>query len=204
MVMFWVSLKRMICMPESFEVEVKVPITDSEKMKQKLLDSGARMLNSEIQIDTYFDHPCRTFEDTDEAVRVRTRRPLDELEIDSSHTLNELTYKGPKIDKETKTRLEYSVGINDVDSLSSILESLGFESVVKVTKKRTFFDLRDITISIDDVEEVGLFLELESIAHQTDEMESAKRTIFEVLDELGIDPKQSVRESYLELYMDRR
>jgi adenylate cyclase class 2 len=191
-------------MSESYEVEVKVPITDSEAMKQKLLDSGARMLNSEVQIDTYFDHPCRTFEETDEAVRIRTRRPLDELEPDSSHAQNELTYKGPKIDKKTKTRLEYSVGIDNMDSLSSILKSLGFERVATLTKKRTFFDLRDITLSIDDVEQVGLFLELESIAHQKDELESAKRTIFELLDELGIDPKQSVRESYLWLYMDRR
>ncbi|MHA2351577.1 MAG: class IV adenylate cyclase [Candidatus Thorarchaeota archaeon] len=191
-------------MSESFEVEVKVPITDSEVMKQKLLKSGAKMMNSEVQIDTYFDHPCRKFLETDEAVRVRTRRPLAELKLDTSHSPNELTYKGPKIDKTTKTRLEYSVGINDADSLSSILESLSFTPVATITKKRTFFDLRDITISIDDVEQVGLFLELESIAYDRVEMESAKATIFELLDELGIDSKQSVRESYLEIYMDRR
>ncbi len=191
-------------MSETFEVEVKVPITDSEVMKQKLLDSGARMLNSEVQIDTYFDHPCRTFLETDEAVRVRTRRPLDDQELESSFSPNELTYKGPRIDEKTKTRLEYTVGITDTDSLSSILESLDFKHVAAVTKKRTFFDLRDITISIDEVEQVGLFLELESIAHSKDEMESAKKTIFEVLDELGIDSKQSLRDSYLEMYLDRR
>ncbi len=189
-------------MSETFEVEVKVPITNSEEMKQKLLDSGAIMLNSEIQLDTYFDHPCRTFKETDEAVRVRTRRPLEGQELDSSHAQNELTYKGPKIDKKTKTRAEYSVGIDETDPLSAILESLGFEPVATVKKKRTFFDLRDITISIDDVEQVGLFLELESIAHQKVEIESAKRTIFELLEELGIDSDQSVRDSYLEMYMD--
>lgn len=191
-------------MLESFEVEVKVPIMSSEEMKQKLLDSGASQLNSEVQVDTYFDHPCRTFQETDEAVRVRTRKPLDDAELDLSHAPNELTYKGPKIDQKTKTRLEYSVDINDFNAITAILENLGFKSVATVTKKRTFYNLREITISIDDVEHVGLFLELESIVHEKSEVESAKRTIFELLDELGIDPNQSVRESYLELYLDRK
>jgi len=191
-------------MLESFEVEVKVPITDAEEMKQKLFDSGANQLNGEVQVDTYFDHPCRTFHDTDEAVRVRTRRPLDDAELDLSHALNELTYKGPKIDQKTKTRLEYSVEINDVNAMTAILENLGFKSVAKVSKKRTFYNLHEITISIDDVEHVGLFLELESIVHKKSELESAKMTIFNLLDELGIDSGQSVRESYLEIYLDRK
>jgi adenylate cyclase class 2 len=93
------------------------------------------------------------------------------------------------------------VRIDDTDSLSAILESLGFKRVGNITKKRKFYSLREITISIDDVESVGLFLELESIAHGKKEMESAKRAIFELLDELGFDPAQSIRESYLELFM---
>ena len=147
-------------MSETFEVEVKVPITDAEVMKQKLHNIGAKTLNSEIQIDSYFDHPCRSFEESDEAIRVRTRRPIDDRELDPSHALNELTYKGPKIDKKTKTRLEYSVAVDDTETLSSILESIGFKAVATVTKKRTFYDFRGITISIDDVEQVGLFQNL--------------------------------------------
>jgi adenylate cyclase class 2 len=199
--MLRVYSKRMICMSESFEVEVKAPIEDIEMMTRKLVESGAKELNSEVQIDTYFDHPCRTFVKTDEAVRVRTRRPLNEQGLATSHAPNELTYKGPKLDKKTKTRIEYSVGIDNTDQLTFILESLDFKPIAKVVKKRTFFELRAITISIDDVEDVGLFLELESIAHQKDEMKSAKKAIFKILGELGIDEKQIIRDSYLEMYM---
>ncbi|MFX1605957.1 MAG: class IV adenylate cyclase [Promethearchaeota archaeon] len=191
-------------MSESFEVEVKVPIEDIELMARKLAEAGAKELNSEVQIDTYFDHPCRTFVRTDEAVRVRTRSSLNEQELSTSHVLSEFTYKGPKLDQKTKTRVEYSVGIDNTDYLTSILERLDFKPIAKVVKKRTFFNLRAITISIDDVEDVGLFLELESIAHQKEEMESAKRAIFKLLDELGIDAQQTIRDSYLEMYMAGR
>ena len=191
-------------MSEIFEVEVKVAVDDKRVMRKKLIESGAEVLNSEVQIDIYFDHPCRTFVETDEAVRIRTRSPLEDEGPSTSHVPKELTYKGPKIDKTTKTRIEYSVGIDDADQLTSILESLGFTPIAKITKRRTFFELRGITITIDDVEGVGLFLELESIAHQKKEMESAKRVIFELLDELGIDAKQTIRDSYLEMYMAGR
>ncbi|MFW9974357.1 MAG: class IV adenylate cyclase [Candidatus Thorarchaeota archaeon] len=191
-------------MSESFEVEVKVAIEDIELMTRKLVDSGAKELNSEVQIDIYFDHPCRTFVKTDEAVRVRTRSPLNKHGIETSHAPNELTYKGPKLDKETKTRVEYTVGTDNADQLTSILESLGFKPIAKITKRRTFFNLRNITISVDDVEDVGLFLELEFLAYQKEEMELAKKNIFELLGELGIDAKQSIRDSYLEMYMAGR
>lgn len=191
-------------MAESYEVEVKVPIADIEMMEQKLLALGARFLNAEVQIDTYVDHPCRAFGKTDEAVRVRTRQPVGNTKPAPSRSINELTYKGPKVDKKTKTRLEYTVGIDDTDSLSAILESLGFKRVGKIIKKRKFYSLREITISIDDVESVGLFLELESIAHSKKEMESAKKTIFDLLDELGFDPRQSIRDSYLQLFMHKQ
>jgi adenylate cyclase class 2 len=152
----------------------------------------------------YFDHPCRTFVETDEAIRARTRKPLDKQELNMTFAANEFTYKGPKLDEKTKTRVEYSVGIDDTDQLTLILESLSFKPIAKVTKKRTFFNLRDITISIDDVENVGIFLELESIAHHKDEMESAKSVIFEILEGLGIDANQTIRDSYLEMYLDGR
>jgi len=191
-------------MSESFEVEVKVAIDDIDEMRQKLIDLGAKVLNSEVQIDMYYDHPCRTFVKTDEAIRIRTRSPLNNQRLATSFAPNELTYKGPKLDETTKTRVEYSVGIDDTDQLNFILESLSFKPIATVTKKRTFFEHRNTTISIDDVEDVGIFLELESIAHKKDEMESAKRVIFEILEELGIDAEQTIRDSYLEMYMDRR
>jgi adenylate cyclase class 2 len=191
-------------MAESYEVEVKVPIADIEMSETKLLASGAKFLNSEVQVDIYFDHPCRKLGKTDEAVRVRTRRPLDTTKLAPSRSFNELTYKGPKIDKKTKTRLEYTVGIDDTDSLSAILQSLGFKRVGTIIKKRKFYSFGEITVSIDDVESVGLFLELESIAHGKKEMELAKKAIFDLLDELGFDPQQSIRDSYLQLFMYKK
>ncbi len=189
-------------MGDTYEVEVKISIVSYKEMEKKILNVGAIKINKEVQIDSYFDHPCRTFQETDEALRVRLRKPLSREEPGSSADLVELTYKGPKIDSTTKTRIESSVKLNDAEEITSILENLGFKLVAKITKKRQFFSLSAITISIDDVEDVGLFMELESIAN-IDEIDNARENIFTVVKELGLDPTQSIRESYLELYLNR-
>jgi adenylate cyclase class 2 len=188
-------------MGETYEVEVKVSIDSLEDMEHRILNIGAKMINKEIQIDSYFDHPCRTFQETDEALRVRLRKPFDVEKREISTDLVELTYKGPKIDTTTKTRLESSVELNNAEEITFILENLGFKLVAKITKKRQFFSLPATTISIDDVEDVGLFLELESIARTKDELARTKENIFNLMKDLGLDITQSIRESYLELYL---
>ena len=188
-------------MGETYEVEVKVSIDNIEEMEDRIIHLGAKRINKEVQIDSYFDHPCRTFQETDEALRVRLRQPIDPEE--TATDLVELTYKGPKIDSTTKTRIESSVNLNNAEEITIILENLGFTLVAKVTKKRQFFSLPGMTISTDDVEDVGIFLELESIAKNIDELADAREYIFKIMRDLGLDISQSIRESYLELYLDR-
>ena len=189
-------------MGDTYEVEVKIAIDSYDEMEQRILNVGAEKINREVQIDSYYDHPCRTFQDTDEALRVRSRQPLGKEEADSRNGLVELTYKGPKIDSTTKTRIESSAMLNDSVEITSILENLSFKLVANVTKKRQFFSLPSITISIDDVEDVGLFMELESVVKIKD-VDHARENIFTLMEKLGLDPSQSIRESYLELYMKR-
>jgi adenylate cyclase class 2 len=187
---------------ESYEVEVKVPIDDEKGIMRTLLNAGGTQLNSEIQSDTYFDHPCRSFSQTDEAIRIRVREPADNHPlISSKHSSIELTYKGPKIDKTTKTRVEYTSGISDVKATTSILHHIGFKHVATIKKHRTFFELDGITVSIDNVEGVGTFIELEIIADSKKEMQHARDRILSLVRSLSLDPTRMVRESYLELYL---
>ncbi|MHA2359064.1 MAG: class IV adenylate cyclase [Candidatus Thorarchaeota archaeon] len=188
-------------MGETYEVEVKVAIDSYEEMEERILKLGAKKINREEQIDSYYDHPSRTFHDTDEALRVRSRLAIENEQVDSTRGLVELTYKGPKIDSTTKTRIEASVSLDDSEEMKTILENLSFKLVATVTKKRQFFTLPTMTISIDEVEDVGLFMELESVV-KTKEVDAAREEIFSTMKKLGLDPSQSIRASYLELYVN--
>ncbi len=189
----------------TYEVEVKVPVTDLHNVVSRLTQLGASEIKREIQRDDYFDHPCRSFEATDEAVRVRHSVPISEtgLREDSTHGSGEITYKGPKIDTKTKTRIEQSVNVGSVEDARKLLSYLGFKHVATVSKRRVFYQLHDIVVSTDDVAEVGIYIELEKIVLGKELVESARNEVLGLVRRLGLDPATSVRESYLELLLKK-
>lgn len=111
-------------------------------------------------VDTYYRHPQRDFAQTDEAFRLRF---VGEQ--------NFMTYKGPKLDAETKTRHEEEVRFADGpearQSCEEIICHLGFEPVATVTKHRITCELErdgfDVEIVLDQVEGLGPFVEIEIV-----------------------------------------
>ncbi|MFN3527558.1 MAG: class IV adenylate cyclase, partial [Candidatus Altarchaeaceae archaeon] len=115
------------------EVEVKAKIKNYEKFMKTLEKINAKFIKEEIQTDFYFNHPSRNFEETDEALRVR--------KINNKFYL---TYKGKKIDNETKTRNEFS-SICD-EKIFDILRELGFRNVAKIEKHRIYYSYKNFEI----------------------------------------------------------
>jgi adenylate cyclase class 2 len=187
------------------EVEIKIPISTHgfENIQEKIQKLGGKYLNSELQQDTYYDHPCKSFQESDEAVRVRSRIPITNEELITDHTSSELVYKGPKLDTKSKTRLEISIAIPDSSTAKSMLEQLGFRKLATIVKKRVFFKQELTTICLDDVEEVGTFMELERLVSPEEELEPVRKQLFNIVKNLGIKTEESVRESYLELYLEK-
>ena len=98
------------------ELEVKVPCEDLDGLERRLKEMGAVHLEDLGQMDQYFSHPGRDFGATDEALRLR--RENDRTVI---------TYKGPKLDKDTKLREEIELSVEDLDRMSLILRRLGLD-----------------------------------------------------------------------------
>ncbi|NWF94957.1 MAG: class IV adenylate cyclase [Candidatus Thorarchaeota archaeon] len=184
------------------EVEVKLPVQADRVagLCARLEALAARRLNEEDHEDIYFAHPTRSFAQTDEALRLRKRIPVDAT---VPVPLPQLTYKGPKLDKTTKTRQESTVEVSNSESLLEILESLGFRRMGTVRKHRVFYDLDGTVVSLDRVDQVGTFVEVEMIARDESEVPRARERVFTVIKSLNLNPADSVRESYLELLLAR-
>ncbi|MDD2666090.1 MAG: class IV adenylate cyclase [Methanocellales archaeon] len=173
------------------EVEIKLPLKDKEVARRKLKELGAHPIGAEKQMDIYYNAPHRNLAETDEALRIRFSK-------DAS-----LTYKGPKLDKMSKTREEIVVSIADADQTSAILKALGFDEVARITKHRETYRLNDFMIMIDNVFGLGTFMEIEASVPKEGDYRSAQDRIFGLLDRLGLKKEDTIRESYLELILDR-
>jgi adenylate cyclase class 2 len=172
------------------EVEVKAR-ADHEKVRPILKKIGAVKVKTEIQSDTYFAAPHRDFAKTDEALRIRS---LDGQSV--------VTYKGPKLDKVSKTREEFETPIDEV-IFTKILHALGFKEAGVVRKTREVYEAEEINVSLDSVESLGEFLEVEIMAESEKELETARHKLFDFLKQFGFGEKDSIRVSYLEMVLEK-
>ncbi len=179
-----------------YEVEQKFRVSSFASVVAALAAQGIALGEPVEQVDCYYRHPQRDFAQTDEAFRLR-----------SVGEQNFLTYKGPKLDQETKTRLEEEVRLADGpearESCDAIIRHLGFEPVATVTKHRRIATTQQggftAEIALDDVAGVGQFVEIE-ISVETDGIDIAKQALADLAQELSLTEVE--RRSYLELLLD--
>ena len=179
-----------------YEVEQKFPVADMAALEAKLDALGADVRAAQVEVDRYFAHPARDFAKTDEALRIRRKGPD-----------NFMTYKGPKIDKTTKTRQEIELPLGPGEASAAdwnqMLEVLGFVAVGEVRKSRRkariVWQGRHVEGSLDEVDRLGTFAELELVV-EADGVEAAKACIATLAEALGL--ARSERRSYLELLLD--
>ena len=175
------------------EIEVKASVEDPKQLERSLIEFGATPIGIETQADTYYNAPYRDFGKTDEALRIR---------VEDGKSV--LTYKGPKMDKVSKTRKEVETEIKDIDGMGDILSSLGFFPVATVSKKRKNFRIGDFFISLDEVRDLGHFIEVEISVKDSRNFQEKVESIFKFMGKLGINRESSIRKSYLEMILEKK
>jgi adenylate cyclase class 2 len=183
-----------------YEVEVKVR-ADHDAVRERLDELDAQRVGRVTQEDTYYDAPHREFAETDEALRVRRETSQEEpTQDDTRETEEVVTYKGPLVEQASKTRREVETGVEDGDAAHAVLDALGFESAATVRKERVRYRLDGYTVTLDSVDGVGEFVEVEIEADE-DGIEAAREGAYAVLSDLGLDPDDQIRTSYLGLLL---
>ncbi|MBX3434251.1 MAG: class IV adenylate cyclase [Pirellulales bacterium] len=188
----------------SYEVEQKFRVDDLDAIRARLEQFGATRGETCDQSDSYFRHPVRDFAATDEAFRLRR-----------SGASGVLTYKGPKLDATTKTRVEHEAlladGAANLATADVMLQALGFAPVAVVAKRRETWSFPGpggpIEVALDEVVGVGAFVELELAVTEPDArsaespLDAARTNLAAAATALGLDPGRSERRSYLELLL---
>ncbi|MCE4625906.1 MAG: class IV adenylate cyclase [Desulfurococcales archaeon] len=169
-------------MEDGLEVEGKYRISCNmvEEIASTITRLGGVSLGEALEEDKYYQHPCRNFGSTDEALRIRYVRGK----------LESLTYKGPKRPGNVKARTELilkPIG----GPVEEVLEKLGFKPVAVVVKRRRYYRLGKALITIDRVEGLGCFIEIEA---------PTPGEIQDIARELGIT-SPPILESYLEMLL---
>ncbi|MHA1728694.1 MAG: class IV adenylate cyclase [Promethearchaeota archaeon] len=198
-----------------YEAEVKLTVgykEDKEIYINSIKKLGAKYRINLEHTDIYYNMPdgLRNFAETDEALRIRKSTEYNALTGKKTDVKQscDITYKGPKLDKITKSRIEFVCNILDPDILDEILLTLGFRRILTVKKERILYHLEyegsSIEILIDKIQHLdGYFSEFEIMTSTREEMADAKKTIFKLMNKLGYSISDSITLSYLELVIKK-
>ncbi len=180
------------------EIEMKFPVADTGSVQRILEAWQARPEPALDEADHYFNAPDRDFARTDEALRLRR---IGERNL--------ITYKGPKQAGPAKTRTEIEVPLEPssavADGFCQLLLKLGYRPTAVVRKRRGIWHFQrdgfDLQACLDEVQEVGRFVEIEIVA-PPEQRAAAEQVLQRIAAELGL--RDSERRSYLEMLLARR
>ncbi|MEA1998495.1 MAG: class IV adenylate cyclase, partial [Euryarchaeota archaeon] len=173
--------------------ETKLKIDCTEPIEERIKELTGEYKGEKTEIDLYFDHSNIHILSSGGALRVR--------DADGKYRL---TYKGPKKDDETTSRDEIEIGIESASEMIKILGELGFYEIYEVKKLRKTYLLKDLVITLDDVDGLGEFIEVEGKASNDWEFKEKKDEIFKLLKKLGLSTDEISQRSYLEMLLDEK
>jgi len=173
------------------EIELKVQVDALGPVREQLNTRNAQFSGRIHEHDIYYNAPHRDFGTTDEALRVR---------YTNDHAV--ITYKGAKRAKYgLKAREELNTAVESGEVFEQILVRLGFVKTAEVNKWRENYRLEDATISLDSVDELGTFVEIEVMTDLNGP--DATNQINTLAKEMGI-VGEPILTSYLELLLSKR
>lgn len=184
------------------EIEIKASLNGIEQSRllSLLKEQGFKAGHIKEETDIYFNGNNRDFRKTDEALRLRSSRAFEENRLGKADTF--ITYKGSKTDARSQTRPEFETAVEDPETMMRILDRLGYPVVMTVKKRRQYFCCGKITACLDEVEQLGSFIELEQVEEDLDERKEAViDQLLALLDSFGIPRENLLQKSYLELLM---
>ena len=180
------------------EVEAKFRLPDPPAFRRRLEALAAVPLGEHTEADIYLNAPDRDFARTDESLRLR---------VGGAGTV--LTYKGPRLNRAAKTRVECEAAVpagpDYAAKMLELLTHLSYKTVAEVSKRRRMHELRrgpfTVHVCEDDVEKVGQFVEIEILVPSDEDADAATAVLHELAAHLQLTEPEP--RSYLEQLLGR-
>jgi adenylate cyclase class 2 len=175
------------------EIEVKARVGNSGNVFKKLAELGCQFSEPIIQRDRVF-----TKKGTDPTAAKTAGNPVLRIRDEGKRIL--FTLKQDREDELDCIEKEIEVGNKEI--LRDILDLLGFEQIVEINKVRRKAKYGDYEICFDDVENLGVFIEVEKFSDEPGA--KIKAELFDFLKTLGISETDRVMHGYDTLFYEKQ
>jgi adenylate cyclase class 2 len=172
------------------EIEAKMKVDDLEKIRQQLRALNAIESKTIDEINTFFDTADRALLAKDEGLRVRRNR-----DARTGQDKIVITFKGARQTGAVKQREELELTVENQDDAIALLSRLGYAPTLTFEKKRQLWELDDCEIALDDLKELGTFVEIEG---------PDEGCVLRLREQLGLSDIPQIKDSYAALVQRHR
>lgn len=186
------------------EIELKLILLQAEHDKfVQWLGAHAVFLGEEVQRDHYFDNAASDFYrcdtqggfSTDKVLRIRT---------EGSRSI--LCFKQWHRDAATGKRVycdEFETEVANSEIMEKLLAGLGFKPMITVAKKRKSYKADQFIVALDEVAELGTFVEIE-LAGEVENPAQGLASIYDFLAKTGVKNYSVQSKSYSAMMLERK
>lgn len=166
------------------EIELKFKVDNIDDIISFLEKSNCEISDTECQYDTIYVQNLDNVESTEGSVWLRVRKTDEKIE---------LNYKKQSAKKMESEEIEFEVG--SYEKANAFLKALGFKEWVQVNKKRRYTKYQDYNICIDEVERLGMFVEIELLVNEQNDI-NYEEQLLNVAKEIGINRDNRINSHY--------
>jgi len=180
------------------EVEIQLEVKRAGFLSVKrFLEKNGKFISETRQADTYYNHPSKDF--------LSPKYPFEWLSIRRRGKNAIVNYKHwyPENSPRNTHCAEFETDVKNPEKLERILASLGMKKLVTVKKIRRNYSFRGFTVSLDSVEGLGTFIEIEA-EKSFGSPEKTLRKVWEISREIGITEYSESPRGYPYLLMERK
>ena len=162
----------------NIEIEIKLPLINPQEVRE-FLNTHAKLVSENIyQKDSYYVPPHRDF--------LAEKYPFEWLRLRQSSKDTSINYKHfhPENVEKTDYCDELETKIGDSSVMENMLKSLDFKEVIVVEKSRTTWLFEDVEIVVDEVSNLGSYIELEATKHFENPLDG-RPYLFDILKRLN-------------------
>lgn len=179
------------------EVELMFPLVNPDETERRLYALGAPAKEKLYQKDVYYNAPHRDF--------LATAPTREWLRIRQTPEGASLNYKfwHNKDNEQAVSCDEFETKVSDAEAVAHLLGRLDFKPLVTVEKTRSIWNYRDVEISLDNVTDLGWFVEVEAKG-DFGTIERAAAQLYAVLEELNVQTGPQDYKGYPHLLLEKQ
>jgi len=167
------------------EIEVKAQVRDKTSLLAAIKNAGIELSAPIKQHDVVYGQPG-VADNAPGSIWLRIRTENDTTTI---FTLKQQHAGG--LDS-----IEHETEVADAGELDRIIQVLGFSLYSDLTKQRRKAHYNAIEICVDEVENLGTFIEAEKLTEEDADGKAVTEALWRELEKIGVDRSQEVFEGY--------